>query len=165
MIYATPADMIARFGEREMAQLTDPALHAVPDPERLARALEDAQSVADAHVGRVWRLPLAGCAKPAPVPGDVHAVAWVAPPQLTRIVCDIARHALYDEVGRESVVRLRYEDAMAELKALADGRAVLTCPWGGSPGVQVAGDAPGEGEVLHGFAPRAMRDDDLRGFA
>lgn len=164
MQYATLADLVARFGERELVQLTDPDLQAVQGP-KAERALADAQAFADAFVGRVYALPLAGCARPAPVPGNPQAVDLVPPPQLTRVVCDVARYYLYDALAPEHEVYLRYKAAERELQQLADGRAVLACPWGGAPGQLVAGAAPGEGQVLYGFAPRATSDEQLRGFA
>ena len=135
--------MIDRFGEAELIQLTDLDLLAVQAP-KAQRALDDAQALADGYVGRVYRLPLVGCAKPAPVPGDVGAVQMVAP-----------EHEVY----------LRYKAAERELAAIADGKAVLSCPWGGTPGTLVAGDAPGDAEVFHSFSPRQITDDSLRGFA
>lgn len=164
MQYARIADLVDRFGEQELIELTDPDLQAV-QPAKAERALDDAQSFADAFVGVVYRLPLAGCAKPAPVPGDMQAVQYVAPPQLTRIVCDVARYYLYDALAPEHEVYLRYKAAQHELAQIAEGRAVLACPWGGQPGQLVAGSAPGEGEVMHGFSPRSVTDDSLRGFA
>ena len=164
MQYATVADMTARFGEREMIQLTDPDLQAV-QTDKAERAIADAQAFADAFVGVAYRLPLAGCAKPAPVPGDPQAVEQVAPPQLTRIVCDVARYYLYDALAPEHEVYLRYKAAERELTQIAEGKSVLSCPWGGVPGTLVAGDAPGDAEVFHGFSPRRITDDSLRGFA
>ena len=164
MNYATVQDMTDRYGEPEMIQLTDPDIVAVQAP-KAQRALDDAQAFADSFVGRVYRLPLAGCAKPAPVPGDLGAVEHVAPPQLTRVVCDVARYYLYDDLAPEHEVYLRFRAAERELQAIAKGDAVLACPWGGSPGVQLAGDQPGDARVLFGFSPRQITDDELRGFA
>lgn len=84
MNYATPQDLIDRFGERELVQLTDPDLLAV-NTAAVQRALDDAQAYLDGFVGRVYALPLAGCTKPAPVPGNLHATVQVAPPQLARM--------------------------------------------------------------------------------
>ncbi|MBS0508499.1 MAG: DUF1320 domain-containing protein, partial [Proteobacteria bacterium] len=133
MIYATVDDMLARFSEVELGQLTGPDGVAV-EATRIDVKLADAQATIDGWVGQVYRLPLRGCARPAPVPGDVHAVAWVAPPQLTRIACDLARFWLRDAVQEDSDVYRRYKAAMAELAAIAEGRALLACPWGGSAG-------------------------------
>lgn len=164
MNYATVQDMIDRYGEPEMIQLTDPDIVAVLAP-KAQRALDDAQAFADSFVGRVYRLPLAGCTKPAPVPGDLGAVQQVAPPQLTRVVCDVARYYLYSDLAPEHEVYLRYKAAERELMQIAEGKSVLSCPWGGVPGALVAGDAPGDVEVFHSFSPRRITDETLRGFA
>ncbi|MBF9263604.1 MULTISPECIES: gp436 family protein [Comamonadaceae] len=164
MNYATVQDMIDRFGERELVQLTDPDILAV-QAAKAQRALDDAQAFADGFVGRVYRLPLPGCSKPAPVAGNPGAVQLVAPPQLTRVVCDVARYYLYDDLAPEHEVYLRYKAAERELGQIAEGKAVLSCPWGGAPGVLVAGDAPGDAEVVFGFSPRQVTDDSMRGYA
>lgn len=164
MNYATVQDMIDRFGEAELIQLTDPEILSV-QPAKAQRAIDDAQAFADAFVGRVYRLPLSGCVKPAPVPGDVGAVVVVSPPQLTRVVCDVARYYLYDDIAPENEVYLRFKAAERELQAIGSGNAVLACPWGGVPGVLVSGSEPGECEVLFNFSPRSVTDADLRGYA
>ena len=164
MNYATVQDMTDRYGEPEMIQLTDPDIVAVQAP-KAQRALDDAQAFADSFVSRVYRLPLSGCAKPAPVPGNAGAVELVAPPQITRIVCDVARYYLYSDLAPEHEVYLRYKAAERELLQIAEGKAVLSCPWGGTPGALVAGDAPGDAEVHYGFSARQITDDTLRGFA
>lgn len=162
MQYATVQDMVGRFGETEMIQLTDPDNLAV-QAARVERMLGDAQAYADAFVGRVYNLPLAGCAKPASVPGA--PVERVCPPQLTRIACDVARYYLYDQLAPEHEVYLRYKAAEKELQAIANGNAVLACPWGGAPGDLIASDPLAGGEVLYHFSPRSVTDDTLRGFA
>ena len=163
MQYATVQDMIDRFGEQEVIHLTDPELIAV-QAAKAQRALDDAQALVDASVGRTYRLPLAGCTKPAPVPGDVQATVQVPPPLLTRLVCDVARYYLYPALDSEHEVAVRFKAAQQQLAALARGDAVLTCPWGGAPGTLVAGSLPGEGEVLHAFSSRSMTDADLQGY-
>lgn len=164
MQYATVGHMIERFGEREIIELTDPEHLTSVQPAKAERALADAQSYADGFVGRVFRLPLAGCKKPAPVPGNPHAVEYVAPPQLTRIVCDVARYYLYDDLAPEHEVAQRYKAAERELQLIADGKSVLACPWGGAAGEQIAGDRPGDSECVWHFSPRRITDEDLRGF-
>ncbi len=155
MNYATVQDMIDRFGERELIQLTAGAgADAIVDADKVERALADAQSLVDGSVGAVYQLPLTGCAKPAPAPGDPGAVVMVPPPALTRAVCDVARYYLYDQVAPEHEVFVRYKAAQQTLQSLADGKTVLTCPWGGQPGLQIANAEPGSGEVTFGFAPR-----------
>ncbi len=161
MQYATVPDMTGRYGEPEMTQLTDPDNLAV-NTARVERMLADAQAYADAFVGRIYRLPLAGCTKPATLPGG--APELVAPPQLTRIVCDVARYYLYDDLAPEHEVYLRYKAAEKELQAIASGAAVLACPWGGAPGALVANDPLADGEVQYSFSSRSITDDMLRGF-
>ncbi|OGB19446.1 MAG: hypothetical protein A2W72_17935 [Burkholderiales bacterium RIFCSPLOWO2_12_67_14] len=163
MNYATPQDLIDRFGERELIELTDPDLVAVQS-EKVERAIADAQAYADSFIGRVYTLPLTGCVKPAPVVGDPFATELVAPPQLTRIAVDVARYYLYKDFAPENEVYLRYKAAEKELLAIADGRAVVSCPWGGAPGALVAGSQPGEAEVYSSFSPRSMSDDNLAGY-
>lgn len=165
MQYATVQDLIDRFGERELIQLTDSEAIAEVQPAKAQRALDDAQAYADGFVGRIYRLPLAGCSKPAPVPGNPSAVDFVVPPQLMRICCDVARYYLYDNLAPEHEVYLRFKGAERELQAIAEGKTLLSCPWGGQPGLQLAGDAPGDSEVFHSFSPRSITDDALRGYA
>ena len=151
MHYATVQDMIDRFGEPEMIQLTDAAHQAAVQPARIQLKLDDAHALADGYLARVFALPLTGCAKPV----GVGAVEMVPPPQLTRAVCDIARYYLYDDLAPESEVYRRYKQATTELQAIADGKAVLVCPWGGEPGAPANG-AIGGGETWHDFAPRQI---------
>lgn len=154
MIYATVQDMIARFGEPEMIQLTDPDDQAAVQPARIQLKLDDARALADGYLGRVYALPLTGCAKPV----GVGAVEHVPPPQLTRIVCDVARYYLYDDLAPESEIYRRFKQATAELLAIAEGRTALVCPWGGEPG-QPADSAVAGGETWHDFAPRQIGRD------
>ncbi len=154
MQYATVQDMIDRFGEPEMIQLTDAAHQVAVQPARIQLKLDDAHALADGYLARVFALPLDGCAKPV----GVGAVEMVPPPQLTRAVCDIARYYLYDDLAPESEVYRRYKQATTELQAIADGKAQLMCPWGGQPG-QSADSGPAAGETYHAFAPRQIGRD------
>ena len=94
MRYATLADLQARFGEAELRERTHPDALAINEAA-VERALDDAHADADGALALVYALPLAGCTKPAPVPGNVRATVQVAPPQLTRWVCDLARAYLW----------------------------------------------------------------------
>ncbi|WOP15770.1 DUF1320 domain-containing protein [Ottowia sp. SB7-C50] len=153
MIYATVQDMIDRFGEPEMIQLTDAADQVEVKAARIQLKLDDAHALADGHLGRVYVLPLDGCAKPR-----VGGWDYVAPPQLTRIVCDVARYYLYDDLAPESEVYRRFKQATTELQAIADGKARLVCPWGGDPGA-LADQGPASGETWHTFAARQIGAD------
>ncbi|MFZ2469479.1 MAG: DUF1320 domain-containing protein [Parvibaculum sedimenti] len=109
MTYATQSDLTTRFSERELVQLTDRA--DVPtgaiDAARVTRALEEADNIIQSYIGVRYALPLAS-----------------VPALLVDLACDIARFKLYD-TGATEEVRTRYEDAIARLKALSKGEAVL----------------------------------------
>ena len=163
-VYATVDDLIDRFGEAEMIGLTDPDNTAVQSA-RAQRKLDDAHALANGYVGMAYRLPLAGCAKPAPQPGNPQAVETVAPPLLARLVCDIARYYLYDDKCTDEVLK-RYEQAKQELLHISQGKATLACPWGGVAGDPLSADPQAGGcEVGYSFPPRQMTDETLRGFA
>lgn len=153
MQYATVQDMIDRFGERELIQLTDSDDQAVVKPERVQLKLDDATALADGYLARVFTLPLTGCTKPDPAaPGGV---TQVPPPQLTRIVCDVARYYLYDDLAPDAEVYRRFKNATAELQSIAEGKAQLTCPWGGAPGAPTA-TGPAAGDTWSEFRPRTV---------
>lgn len=107
--YATRQNMIDRFGEAEIIQLTDRAERPtnVINDGVLNRALEDADGEIDSALAARYTLPLVSI-----------------PKVLVRIACDLARYHLYDDVAGESV-RERYEDAKAYLKQLATGMMSL----------------------------------------
>jgi len=155
MNYATVDDMLARFGERELVELSDPDNAAVKRP-RVQRALADAQAFADGYLGQAYRLPLAGCLKPPVRKGASEQ--RVPPPQLTRMVCDVARYYLHNDLAPEHEVYRRYQDAAAQLKAIAQGRAQLACPWGGSPGEPLASDAQSGQDLRYQFSERTADD-------
>lgn len=165
MLYATLADLVARFSQRELAQLTDhdnfPPSEV--DTVLVATKLADASVFVDSYVGQLYRLPLRGCSKPT----GVATSEQVAPPVLTRLTCDLARYYLYSDLAPESEVYRRYKAALAELGNIASGQTLLACPWGGSAGELVAQpDAQSGGaETYSSFSPRAITDATLRGFA
>ena len=161
--YATVADMVNRFGEVELMQLTDRDNTGAVNAAAVARALADAQACADGFLGLVYQLPIQGCAKPLTVPGGV--VDYVVPPVLTRMVCDLARYYLMPDLDEKHGASLRYTAAMKDLQAIATGKAQLACPWGGVGGVPLQTNPVADAQVVHSFAPRQMNDDSLRGFA
>lgn len=109
MAYATVADLVTRFGEDELIDLTDrdePRTGAIVEAVALA-ALSDAAGEADAYLGVRYALPV------SPVPAH-----------LLTAVCDIARYRLHG-VRVTDEVRARYEDAVRWLRDVAQGRAAL----------------------------------------
>lgn len=123
MAYVTEQQLIERFGERELIQLTDrDGSAAAIVSSVLDGAIADASSEADAYVGTRYDLPLS-----------------IVPDSLVRVVSDIVRYRLYDEAATDQV-RKRYEDAIKFLVGIAKGTiSVGTLP----PGEELAssGDA------------------------
>lgn len=110
MPYATQAEMLARFGEAELRQLTDRELPPTGDivAAVLQRAMDDADAVVTGHLGGRYAVPLA-----APLPADV-----------ARVACDIARYMLHD-LSAPELVRRHYEDALRWLRDVGEGKRPL----------------------------------------
>ncbi len=108
MTYATQDDMVARFGETELVQLTDDAETGEIGP-RLAVALADADQVINGYAAGTYAVPL------SPVPDLV-----------TRWACDIARYFLHRD-GVTEPVEKNYKAAVAGLKDVAKGDLILEC--------------------------------------
>ncbi|KPN73664.1 gp436 family protein [Neisseria sp. 74A18] len=110
MAYAVTADMVARFGELEVIQLTDRNQDGLIDEDVAAVALADATAEIDAYLGRFKR-PFT----------DV-------PPILKRLCCDIARYRLTAANGVliTDEIRNRYKiDVLDLLRAMAKGDVQL----------------------------------------
>lgn len=145
MTYATQSDMVVRFGEAEMIQLTDrsPAATAI-DAIVLQRALIDASAEIDAHLMARYRLPLASL-----------------PRLLVNAACDIARYRLYDDRCPEHVQK-RYDNAMKLLQQISAGKLQL----GVDDDQQQATPTGGLAKVVSGGArafSRGLLDDYSRG--
>ncbi|HEZ5798298.1 gp436 family protein [Neisseria meningitidis] len=127
MAYATVEDMVARFSELEVIQLTDRNQDGLIDEDVAAVALADATAEIDAYLGRFKR-PFT----------DV-------PPILKRLCCDIARYRLTAANGVliTDEIRNRYKiDVLDLLRAMAKGEVQL--------GVDDSGEevAAGEGGIV-----------------
>ena len=111
MVYAQPSDMIARYSNRDLVQLTneDPTQTAV-NQDVLAQALADASAEIDGYLESRFTLPL----------NDAPAV-------LTRLACDIAMYRMQAlrPLHDLAEARKRYEDALAMLVRVADGTLTL----------------------------------------
>ena len=111
MSYATQQDMVDRFGEVEVINLTDRAdpPAGVIDADVLARALDDAADEIDAYVGNRHPLPLVS-----------------VPRVLVRVACDVTRYRLSDDCGvLTEEVEYRYKDAVRFLRDISAGRVSL----------------------------------------
>ena len=115
MPYCTQADVEAAYGIEEILKTQPPAHPPVDPPVVDAAAVEAAIQAAtdeiDSYVMSRYRLPL------------VDALAAI----LTRRCVDMAMYKLaYSASGEDDVKRRRYKDAVAWLKMIASGEAVLT---------------------------------------
>ena len=139
MAYATKQQMIDRFGETELAQLTDKKGGQSIDDFVLGRALDDAKHEIDSYLTGRYDLPLAE-----------------TPGVLVRRACDIARYFLYEDRASETV-RQRYDDAVSWLRKVSEGKADL----GLDSGNAEVRPPPG---AVDSAADRAFGRDNLKNF-
>lgn len=136
MTYATQQDLIDRFGNDELLQLADRDGNSILDAEIIAKALSDADTLIDSHVGVRYDLPLVS-----------------TPALLNQLASDIARYRLYKD-GATEQVNDRYKDALRQLRAIAAGTAVL----------DIAGDQPtAAGAVVKSSGPARIFTDKTLG--
>ena len=138
-MYATLDDMLVRFGERELIELSDPEEQATLNEATVATALRDASDLIDGYVAGRYRVPL------VPVPAPVR-----------RWCVDIARFYL-DTLRTNEAVRQAYDDALAGLKDVARGAVVFQTEGASMP-------ESGTVQVADGGAWRIFTQDSLRGF-
>jgi phage gp36-like protein len=107
MAYCTKQDLMDRFGERELLQLTDRATPpaGVIDDTVVARAIADATALADGYIGKAYSLPLA-----------------TVPEVLTKLTCDVARYYLHFKgVDKDSPIQRSYDQALSYFRDVARG--------------------------------------------
>ena len=114
MSYVTQQHLIDRVGEDSLISLTDRAATGSIDTAVLNRVIGDTDALIDGFVKKRYALPLA-----------------TVPPLLTGLAADIALYLLHNFSAPDDV-RRRYDDALARLKDISDGRIAL----------DVGGDAP-----------------------
>jgi len=109
--YASPNDMIARYSNRDLVQLSneDPTQTAI-NTTTLQQALDDASAEINAYIDGRFTLPL----------GD-------PPVMLNRLTCDIAMYRLQSLRPLHDLAdaRRRYEDAIELLVRVACGEVTL----------------------------------------
>lgn len=142
MTYATKQDLIDRFGETELRQLTDrtnrPA--STIDDTVVDRALTDAAALINGYLAKVYSLPLAS-----------------TPAVLTRVAADVARYLLHGKAAETGgPVARAYDQAVAWLRDVARGTVQLEV--GGTPAA-----ATGGGQVRTTGPDRTFTRDSLRG--
>jgi phage gp36-like protein len=131
MAYATVADLISRFSQRELIQLTDrsePPADAV-DEAIAQTGLDAAAAVIDGYVGAKYALPLA-----------------TVPAILTDVACDIARYRLYADQAPE-LVAARHKEAIEILRRSSGGQIKID-----AAGVE----PPSRSDVLETSGPARM---------
>lgn len=111
MSYATPQDLINRYPNRDLVQLTneDPAADTI-NAAALQQALDDASAEIDTYLGARFTLPLSD------------------PPQvLNRLAADLAMYRLQALRPLHDLTdaRRRYDDAIAMLTRVAAGELTL----------------------------------------
>lgn len=107
MSYCTQADLIDRFGEAEITQLSDRAGLGSLDASIIAQAIADADAEINGYLSGRYALPLAS-----------------APLVMTRIACDIARYWLFGQ-DATPLVKDRYDQAISYLVKVASGTISL----------------------------------------
>lgn len=122
MTYASQQDLVDRFGELELIQLTDRVSQAAVDATVVAKALSDADELIDSYIAARAALPLA-----------------TTPARLVRVAGDIARYYIHADAPTDQVAAA-YREAVAWLRDIAQGKATL-----GQDGVTAA--APAEAVV------------------
>jgi len=118
MPYCTQQDMIDRFGNEELTEVTnqDDLGASAINVTVLTQAIDDASGLIDGYLSGRYTIPLV-----------------TIPPALIRIACDISRYYLYDDAVSDHVEK-NYDEAVKFLGRAAKGTVNL--------GVDNAGAAP-----------------------
>ena len=111
MTYVTKQDLIDRFGQAELIQLTDrtnrPA--TTVNDTTVTGHITDAESIIDGYLAKVYALPLA-----------------TVPPALTKVAADLARYFLHGKAAeKDSPVTQAYRDAIRWLENVSKGLIVI----------------------------------------
>ena len=102
-LYISQADLVLRFGEAQIQDLSDRNNTGAIDPAIVAQAITDTCARIDGYLGARYTLPLATL--PAAIP---------------TLACDICRYILAERPTDE--MRNRYEDALAWFGKVAEGK-------------------------------------------
>lgn len=141
MAYAVSSDLITRYGQRELIQLTDrvdPPAGAV-NTEISDKALADAGDLIDSYISAAYALPISP-----------------PPPMVVGLACQIARYLLYVDAPTDKV-KADYDAALKFLKDVQAGKAKI-------PGLDGVEEPGRTGMVLTSEADRTFTRDSLRGF-
>ena len=117
----TLQDLIDRFGETELAKLTDRVSYKVIDVAVIARAISDAEGEVATY------LQSAGLVSINTLGNAVYLPTVKIPKALVLKTCDIARYYLYEN-GTTEIVEKRYDDAIKWLDKVKKDPTMLTGP-------------------------------------
>jgi phage gp36-like protein len=141
MAYITQAELVDYITEKELVQLTDDAKLGVIDAAKVTVAINGASSDIDAYAGLRYAVPL-------------------QPSEKIKELCrDLAIWRLESRRRKiREATQLAYDNAIAFLKDLATGKAVLDQPAGEEAQSSSAGVAATE------KSPKIFTDDTLKEF-
>lgn len=109
MAYATSTNVTERYSNAELLIVSDRDGNGTADTGIITQALDDASSEMDAYLGARYSLPLSS-----------------TPDMLVRICVDIAMYRMSENAASMTDERRRrYDDAIAFLRNIADGKATL----------------------------------------
>lgn len=115
MPYCTQQDLIDRFGENELVQLTDrsdpPA--GIIDSTVVDKAIADAGALIDSYLQARYSLPLVQ-----------------VPATLERVACDLTRYYLHEDAVPE-IVKANYDHSVSFLRQVSRGEAAVGPTSGG----------------------------------
>lgn len=137
MTYCTTQDLIDRFGETELVQLTDRNGDGAIDQEVVDRAITDAAGEIDGYLASRYRVPLD-----------------TVPVVVRKVACNLAYYSLHARIGVvPETVKTLHEDAVRLLRAISRGEASL--------GVSESGAKarPADGAVMQSDGRTFGRDD------
>ena len=112
MTYCNQQDLVDRYGETKLVQLTDKTNRpqTTIDATVVARAVTDASSLINSFLGKRYQLPL----------------TVDAPDVLVTYACQIAWFLLHGEsAGKDHPVRMAYDDAKRWLERVANGLVII----------------------------------------
>ena len=121
MSYVTQQDLIDRFGEAELVQVTDRTGGGVIDALAVSLAIGDINNRIASYLRGRYQLPIDP-----------------PPPELAAAAADMVRYRLYDDAPTDQV-RQRHDDAMRFLREIAEGKAELDLT---TATATAGGDAP-----------------------
>lgn len=117
----TLQDLIKRFGESELAKLSDRVNYQVIDNAVIDSAISDAEGEVSTY------LRSAGLVGIDTMGNVIYLKATKVPDALVLKTCDVARYYLYEN-GTTEIVEKRYDDAIKWLDKVKKDPTMLTGP-------------------------------------